>query len=209
VKGLLLVVLVVAACKDDQSRPPVTQAGATSQGTKIAPEQASPPDAAPRPEPVERDGGPTKDECAKFAEIVTRITGESMNSSTATAEQRAAVQKKLDEDKPNLVRFCVESLTKEEVECVSGATDFVGLTKCERFRRQVPKDLANAKKVTAEHCEQVFLRLKQFKLAEGVPAETIEKDHEKIVAACLKSAKPGTVACFITATSYEEAKRCP
>ena len=58
------------------------------------------------------------------------------------------------------------------------------------------------------HCERVFLRLKQFKLAEGVTAEEIDSTRDQIVRACLEKASVGTVACFLASRSYAEARRC-
>ncbi len=178
-----------------------------------APLAAATPDAAPaapqRPEPKEREDGPKRATCETLADHLGGFVTDSMLPANATAEQRAYVEKLVKDDRPNVVRFCLESATPEEADCAIKAADFPTLAACERFRRQVPKDLAKRDEVTPEDCEKVFLRLKQFKIDEGVSADEVDKTKDQIIRACEEKAKPGTVACFISSRTYEEARRCP
>lgn len=180
--------------------------------TPANPTPAAAPDAAPvaqRPEPQEREGGPTRAVCEQLADRLATFVVDSMLPADADAEKRAYVEKVAKNDRPNVLRFCLESATPEEAACVVKATDYPTLAACERFRRQVPKDLASRDEVTTADCEKLYERLRQFKIDEGVAAAEIEQTKDQVVRACEEKAKPGTVACFIASRSYEEARRCP
>jgi hypothetical protein len=63
--------------------------------------------------------------------------------------------------------------------------------------------------VTPEDCERFFVRYKQFMMTEGMAPEQIDANKDQLVRTCEDKAKPGTIACFLTAATYEEARRCP
>jgi hypothetical protein len=233
-RKVLLLMLLAAGCRESKSPPatkaatppsvtPATDAGAsagagggTGTGATNEPQKQAPvaaPDAAPAavvlPEPKEREDGPTRATCEELADHLGGFVVDSMVPANATETQRSYAEKLVKDDRPNVVRFCVESATKEEAECVIKAADFPTLAACERFRRQVPKDLAKRDEVTPDDCEKVFTRIKQMKMDEGYAADDIDKTKDQIVRACEEKAKPGTVACIISSRSWEEAKRCP
>ena len=127
----------------------------------------------------------------------------------ANAEQLKYVQSIVKRDRPNQVRFCLEALEVPEVECVLKAGDFPQLAACERLRRQIPKDMLKNNEVTPEDCERFYVRYKQFMMTEGMSPEQVEKAKDQLIRTCEEKAKPGTIACFLTAATYEEARRCP
>ena len=127
----------------------------------------------------------------------------------ADATQLKYVQDMVKADRPNNLRFCLEALETPEVECVVKAADFTALAACERLRRQVPLDMLKRTEVTAEDCERFYVRYKQFMMTEGVPPAQLEADKDQLIRTCQEKAKVGTIACFLTATTYEEARRCP
>lgn len=220
--SLIALLLLAAGCPENKPQPnatspttpqpaakaPATTAAATTGQPASAP--AAPVAAAPaRPEPQARPGGPSRETCERAAAHLGTFVVESMVPQGAGDKEREYVNQLVDAERPNVVRFCLETASVEEMDCVLAAKSFPELASCERFRRQVPADLAKRDEVSEEDCEKLFVRLKQFKLDEGVPGEQIDATKDQIIRACLERAKPGTVACFITAHNYEEARRCP
>jgi hypothetical protein len=125
------------------------------------------------------------------------------------AKQLEYVKDIVKKDRPNQLRFCLEALEVPEVECVIKAADFPTLAACERLRRQIPKEMLKRTEVTTEDCERFYVRYKQFMMTEGKTPEEIEANKDQLIRTCEEKAKPGTIACFLTATTYEEARRCP
>ncbi len=201
----------LAACKSEAKKPAVESTASAGDGAgagKAA--SAAAPDAAPvRAAPKPREGGPTQEQCDKFADHLSGFLVESMAPPNANAEQLKYVEGIVKADRANTLRFCLEALEIPEVECAVKATDFPALAACERLRRQVPKEMLGRDEVSAEDCERFFVRHKQFMMAEGVPAAKIDADKDQLVRTCLEKAKPGTIACYLTAATYEEARRCP
>ncbi len=211
-RGVILVLsfAALAACKSEAKKAVAT---ATEEARPAAAAQAPGPDAAPAPAPrapaKPREGGPTAAQCDQFADHTGRFLVESMAPPNANPEQLKYVQSIVKKDRPNQVRFCIEALEVPEVECVLKASDFPALAACERLRRQIPKDMLNRSEVTAEDCERFFVRYKQFMMTEGMAPEQVEKAKDQLIRTCEEKAKPGTIACFLTAATYEEARRCP
>jgi hypothetical protein len=218
--GSFVVLATLAACKSEAKKPAATASATTpapgapaaaGAGTAATPTAATAPDAAPPPRPPAqaREGGPTQEQCEKFADHSGGFLVESMAPPNANAEQLKYVQTIVKKDRPNQVRFCLEALEVAEVECVLKAGDFPALAACERLRRQIPKDLLKNNEVSPEDCERFYVRYKQFMMTEGMAPEQVEKAKDQLIRTCEEKAKPGTIACFLTAATYEEARRCP
>ena len=127
----------------------------------------------------------------------------------STEAQLAYGKQVLDANRENVVRYCLEVAAVPEIECVLAAKTTDGLVGCERKRRSVDEKLATATELSEADCTRFFDRLRQFKTAEGVPAEEVDRDRDQIIRACQEKANPGTVACFIASPTYEQARRCP
>lgn len=161
------------------------------------------------PEPKERPDGPTRAMCDKAAAHLGEFVKRSMVAQGSSESELSYASQLVARDLPELVRFCVEAASREEIDCVLAAQDFPTLAACERFRRQVPKDLADRDEVSESDCAKLFERLRRFRIEAGALAADIDATRDQVIRACLEKAKPGTVACFITARTYEEARRCP
>jgi hypothetical protein len=217
---LLAAALAAVACnksdkapanKDTHAPAPAPAPGGGGGGDKpaapVAP--AAAPDGGAASKLEARPGGPSVETCEKFADHTGTFVADSMLPPGATDAQKKYVANVVKQDHGNRLAFCLGALEQKEIDCVLNAVDFPALAECERFRRQVPPDLVNHKEVTQDDCDRFYLRYKQFMMNDGVPSERVEKDKDQITRACMDKAKPGTVACFITAETYEEAKRCP
>ena len=123
--------------------------------------------------------------------------------------QLAYARKMLDANRENVVRYCLETAAVPEIECVLAAKSTEGLVGCERKRRSVDEKLATATELTEADCTRFFDRLRQFKIADGVKPDEVDRDRDQIIRACQEKANPGTVACFIASPTYEQARRCP
>jgi hypothetical protein len=207
----LVVAAAVAACSTEKQSPPAPPSPAP--GTPPPGDVQKPPPADPGPAakaaPKPREGGPSMESCEKFADHTGTFVADSLIPPNASEAQKQYAAEFVKQDRDNRLRFCLEALEQKEIDCVLNAVDFPALAACEKHRRQVPADLTKRSELTAEDCERFFVRYKQFMMNDGIPGERVDKDKDQIVRTCLEKAKPGTVACFITAETYEDAKRCP
>src|SRR5262249_9828882 len=168
---------------------------------------AAVPDAAPAVQLRPRPGGPTIEACRAAADHLATLIVDSAVG--ATNEERAYVESGLAENPGRTLALCVEVAVPKEVECMQAAKDFVTLASCERFRRELPKDLLNRTEPTLADCERFFDRLRQFRIEEGADPDEIDKSRDQAVRACQEKAKVGTLACFIASPTYAQARSCP
>jgi len=178
---------------------------------------AAPPDAAPTakappsdaaPARLEaRPGGPTVAACQKAAEHLAWLMVDSAVG--ATNEQRAYVETMLAREKGTTVQICLQIAVPAEVDCMVAAKDVLTLAACERFRREVPKELTAHAEPTQADCERFFDRLRQFKIQEGAEPAEVDATRDQVVRSCQEKAKIGTIACFLASPTYEQARKCP
>jgi hypothetical protein len=164
-------------------------------------------DAAPAAKLRPRPGGPTVEECQKAADHLASLIIDSAVG--ASNEERGYVEKLLAQRNTLTLAICVEVAVPREVECMQAAKDFMSLASCERFRREVPKDLLSHAEPTQADCERLFDRLRQFRIEEGTDPDEVETTRDQVVRACQEKAKIGTVACFIASPTYAQARSCP
>jgi hypothetical protein len=208
----LLVVLALGllACKQEAATPP-----ADSKAPPPAP-AAEPAKPAPPPAPVTpiapRSPGPTVPtdaQCVAYADKVMGFVVESLLPPGSDDAARQTQRQKLTGEEQKQLAFCLSALETKEVECVTKAADYNALAACERWRRQIPDELDKRDKVTEADCERFFVRYRQFMVQDGIPPDAVDKDHAKLVKTCLDKASTHNLACFITAHTYDQAKRCP
>jgi hypothetical protein len=184
---------------------------------------AAPPDAAPAPPPTKaeappatdaaparlqsRPGGPTVEACQKAAEHLASLMVDSAVG--ATNAQRAYVETMLSREKGTTVQICLQIAVPAEVACMVVAKDVGTLAACERFRREVPKELTSHTEPTQADCERMFDRLRQFKIQEGTDPDEVDATRDQVVRACQEKAKVGTIACFLASPTYAQARKCP
>ena len=154
-----------------------------------------------------RVGGPSVEQCGKAADHLKALFASA--DPGWSNEQVAYVRQLLDANRETVMRYCLEVAVVPEIECILAAREAPGVAGCERHRQNVDERLATATELTEADCARFFDRLRQFKLGEGVAPEEIDRDRDQIIRACQEKARPGTVACFIAAPTYELARRCP
>ena len=181
---------------------------------------AAPPDAAPPPiakappapdaAPIllrARAGGPTVEACQKAAEhLASLVVDSAVGISNA---QRAYAETMLSRQQGRTVQICLEIAVPAEVACMNVAKNIGTLAACERFRREVPKELTAHTEPTQADCERMFDRLRQFKIQDGAEPAEVDATRDQVVRACQEKAKVGTIACFIASPTYEQARKCP
>jgi hypothetical protein len=201
VRSLVLGVALVAACQQQKSQEQPVAAAPAKPIVSI--------DAAPVAAPAKpRPGGPSEELCEKFTAHVGKFIAEGFTRPGAGTEEKKFVDKQVHADREHTVRFCLEALEEPEITCVLAASDFHALSACERLRRQVPADMLGRNEVNEADCERFFVRHKQFMMGTGVSGLKIEADRDQVIRTCLEKARPGPIACYITAQTYEEARRC-
>src|SRR6187549_1255107 len=165
----LLLLALLAACGKESAKPAPAPAPAPSPAPAPAPSPAPSPAAAPAPPPPaapstalrSRTGGPSVEMCEKAADHLKELFLKIDPGSTEA--QLAYGRKLLDENRENVVRYCLEVAAVPEIECVLAAKETNGLTGCERKRRSVDEKLATATELTEADCIRFFDRLRQFK----------------------------------------------
>jgi hypothetical protein len=202
----LLMVTALAACQQNPKEKPAPAPAAPPVAKTLAADAAP---AVTRAPAKARPGGPSEATCDKFTEHVGKFIAEGLTRPGASAAEKQYVEKEVRGDHEHTRRFCLEALEQPEIDCVLATSDFNALAGCERLRRQVPKDMLGRSEVNEADCERFFVRHRQFMLAEGTPAEKLDADKDQIMRTCVDKARPGTIACYITAQTYEEARRCP
>jgi hypothetical protein len=202
--ALWLLVGLVAAVGCGKSHAPQPAAPAAAPDATVAAHVTPAADAGPaRARPL----GPGVAECEQAADHLAALVEDSALG--PTAEQRAYLEHVLSHDRAQVIDYCVQLAVPKEVECIRAAKEVPGLFGCERFRREVPSDLAERRELTRADCERFYDRLRGFKLEEGASPAEVDNDRDQIIRACQDKAKVGTVACFIASPSYEQARRCP
>jgi hypothetical protein len=197
VRRIALALLLAAAC-GKKAEPPSPSPSPTPGPT---PSPASAPALSARP------GGPTLDACGKAADHLAAVLVDSAVG--ATNEQRSSLERMAGAGREEIVRYCLEVAVPKEIDCVLAAKDVAGLTNCDRFRREVPADIALSREPTQADCERFFDRLRGFRIEEGAAPADLDRDRDQIVRACQEKAKIGTVACFIASPTYAQARACP
>ncbi len=198
-RTLIVFVCLACACTQTSKEQPADAPRVAAGAAAI--------DAAARPRLRPRVGGPTLEECQKAAEHLASLIIDSAVG--ASNEERAYVEGVLAGQRGKTLAVCVEVAVPKEVECMKAAKDFVSLASCERFRRELPKDLLSRTEPTQADCERFFDRLRQFRIEEGTDPDEIERSRDQVVRACQEKAKIGTVACFIASPTYAQARSCP
>jgi len=145
--------------------------------------------------------------CQKAAEHLASLMVDSAVG--ATNEQRAYVETMMAKEKGATVEVCLQIAVPAEVECMVAATDVRALAACERFRREIPKELLSHNEPTQADCERMFDRLRQFKIQDGAEPSEVDATRDQVVRSCQEKAKIGTVACFLASPTYEQARKCP
>lgn len=199
---------LVACTNENQDRAAQKAPPAPTAKPAATTPPAPPPVAKPAPLTA-REGGPSQLQCEHYADRVLSAVVEAKTPPGTSEQDKQRALVALQPERPNHVGFCLAALEVKEVECVVASADFAALAACERWRRQVPDDMKGRTEVNEADCERFFVRYKQYMVETGVPPERVDQDKEQLVRTCLEKATPGTLACFITARSYEEAKRCP
>jgi hypothetical protein len=151
----------------------------------------------------------TDAQCHQYADKVIGFVVEGLLPAGADDAARQIQRQKLGSEEEKQLAFCLSALETKEVACVVAATDYNALAACERWRRQIPDDLDKRDKLTEADCERFFVRYRQFMVQDGIPPDAVDKDHARLVKTCLDKANPHTLACFLTAHTYDQAKKCP
>jgi hypothetical protein len=214
---VILALALAMACseKRNQEPPTLTPSPSPSPSPNPSPNPSPSPSPTPTPTPTPpsplaaRPGGPDLDTCERAADHLAALVEGASLPPNATEAARAYVSGLLQQGRHQVVRFCLETAVPKEIDCVLAAKDATGLSGCERFRREIPKDLAAHTEVTLADCERFFDRLRQFKIEAGVSAAEVDKTKDQIVRTCQEKAKAGTIACFVASPTYEQARRCP
>jgi hypothetical protein len=208
-RTLMVIALVAAGGCGKDRREPGTGTGTDGAPAPVATTAPAPVEAdAGAPPPLKaREGGPSLEMCAKAADHLKQVLLTIDPGSTEA--QLEYGRKVLEANRERMMRYCLEVAVVEEIECILAAKEASGVVGCERMRQTVDERLATARELTEADCARFFDRLRQFKVSEGVNPEEIDRDRDQIVRACQEKARPGTVACFIAAPTYEQARRCP
>jgi hypothetical protein len=197
----LLLLALLAACGSKAAAPTPDAAAPDAAGA-----------GAPTPIPLpiaERPHGPTRAACESLIAHMKDALIQS-DPSLSSAEQKAYAAGVLKEYAPRGLGYCLQIASAKEVDCLIAAKSTEEMTKCERFRRELPADLVERDQVTLGDCELLFDRLRQFKIEEaGVAPVELDATRDQIIRSCVEKAKVGTVACFLASPSYEQARRCP
>jgi hypothetical protein len=193
-----------ATAAPDARAPAAALPGSDATAGAAAP--APPRTVAPRP------GGPSLDACQKAALHLADLVEDS--ALAPTNEQRAYLEHLLARDHTRVVVYCLEVTVPKEVECLVSAKTVEATFSCDRFRRELPRDITEGDPTThrepsRQDCERFFDRLRGFQIEEGADVDGVDKDRDQIVRACQEKAKIGTVACFIASPTYEQARHCP
>jgi hypothetical protein len=201
-RTLTLLLLVACSPKEPKERPAAPPDAAPPPIAKAPPA----PDAAPVVLRA-RPGGPTVEACQKAAEHLGSLVVDSAVG--ATNAERKYVERMFSRQRGTTVQICLEIAVPAEVACMNAAKDMGTLAACERFRREVPKELIARAQPTQADCERMFDRLRQFKIQEGAEPAEVDATRDQVVRACEEKAKVGTIACFIASPTYEQARKCP
>jgi hypothetical protein len=212
-RTLIVLLSLGCACKQASTAPAAPDAptapvvAAPAAPTALAAPAAPTADAAPVPPPQQRPGGPTLDACRRAADHLATLVVDSAIG--ATNDERAYVERMQARGRGLAVALCMEVAVPQEAECMQRAKDFGSLAACERFRREVPKDLLAHTEPTQADCERFFDRLRQFRIEDGDDPHAIDATRDQVVRSCQEKAKIGTLACFIASPTYRQARSCP
>jgi hypothetical protein len=207
---LMLAAMIAVGCEGKSRKEPGTGTTAPppTAATTAAPVEVEADARTAAPPPLKaREGGPSLETCARAADHLKQVLLTIDPGSTEA--QLEYGRKVLEANRERMMRYCLEVAVVEEIECILAAKEASGVVGCERMRQTVDERLATAKELTEADCARFFDRLRQFKVSEGVRPEEIDRDRDQIIRACQEKARPGTVACFIAAPTYEQARRCP
>jgi hypothetical protein len=208
-RPLVVCALLLAACTADKPTPPAADQARPPAPVKPPAPTPAPTPTTPTPPPDPRTDIPTRAQCELYADRVLGMVVEASLPPGASDPDKQAALVRLQPERKNHLAFCLVALETKEVQCVVDAPDYAAMAQCERWRRQVPKALGDHDEVTQADCDRYFIRHRQYMIESGVTPEKVDADREQLVRLCLEKATPSTLACYITARSYEEARRCP
>jgi hypothetical protein len=206
--GLGLGLGLALGCGKTPSEPKPAPEPAPAQAPASAPAPASEP-VVILPPLQQRPNGPSIKACEQAAAHLGELVIQATAPSGLTDKEMTYVTAMSHANREQIISLCLQTAAVKEIDCVLAAKTIADVGGCERFRREVPEDLAEHREVTDKDCARFFDRLRQFKIEEGADPAEIDKTRDQIIRACEEKAKPGTIACFIASPDYAHARLCP